>query len=45
MAAANLNSFGIVLTGRLELRNDLLSTFSGGKGVWDECVCTHAPAR
>ena len=38
-AAANnptLATFGIVLTGRLGLRNDLLSTFSGGKDFWDE---------
>ena len=32
-----LSSFGILLTGRLELRNDLLSALSLGKsGVWDE---------
>ena len=32
-----LSSFGILLTGRLELRNELLSALSLGKvGVWDE---------
>lgn len=42
-AAANnptLATFGIVLTGRLGLRNDLLSTFSVGKDVWDEYAAT-----
>lgn len=34
---ATLATFGIVLTGRLGLRNELLSTFSVvGKDVWDE---------
>ena len=32
----SLANFGIVLTGRLGLRNELLSTFSVGKDVWDE---------
>ena len=32
-----LSSFGILLTGRLERRNELLSALSLGKvGVWDE---------
>ena len=35
-AAPTLANFGIVLTGRLRLRNDLLSTFTVGKDVWDE---------
>ena len=34
--APSLADFGIVLTGRLGLRNELLSTFSVGKDVWDE---------
>ena len=34
---ATLATFGIVLTGRLGLRNELLSTFSVvGTDVWDE---------
>ena len=32
----SLATFGIVLTGRLGLRNDLLSTFTVGNDVWDE---------
>ena len=35
-SATGLSSFGILLTGRLELRNDLLSTLSLGKDVWEE---------
>ena len=36
-SGVGLSSFGILLTGRLELRNDLLSAISLGKdGVWDE---------
>ena len=34
-SATGLSSFGILLTGRLELRNDLLSTLSLGKDVWE----------
>lgn len=35
-SVTGLSSFGILLTGRLELRNDLLSTLSLGKDVWEE---------
>ena len=42
-AQPSLANFGIVLTGRLGLRNDLLSTFSVGKDVWEECgPATHS---
>ena len=35
-AQPSLANFGIVLTGRLRLRNELLTTFSVGKDVWEE---------
>ena len=36
MTPQGLANFGIVLTGRLSLRNELLSTFSIGMDMWDE---------